>query len=177
MQGLRPLARLANNQVQNNVTEEFGPEHLILMEAPIPNGRRIAIGKFNFSAKDCKQLNQEQAGPNSHVQNSSLCSKVADPKFQTFSPRYLPTHPRYLSNFDAKETELKRIEIGQRWSKRQMSDEEFHLNGLRNFHQHANLFFHRILELFTIFETTKILLLYHQIPDENWFEPSGKGTS
>ena len=62
MQGLRPLARLANNQVQNNVTEEFGPEHLILMEAPIPDGRRIAIGKFNFSAKDCKQLNQEQAG-------------------------------------------------------------------------------------------------------------------
>ena len=115
MQGLRPLARLANNQVQNNVTEEFGPEHLILMEAPIPNGRRIAIGKFNFSAKDCKQLKQEQAGGNSHVQNSPLCSKVADPKFQTFSPRYLPTHPRYLSNFDAKETELKRIEIGQRW--------------------------------------------------------------
>ena len=63
MQGLRPLARLANNQVQNNVTEEFGPEHLIWMEAPIPNGRRIAIGKFNFSAKYCKhQLKQEQAG-------------------------------------------------------------------------------------------------------------------
>ena len=123
------------------------------------------------------------------MQNSAHCSKVADPKFQTFSPRYLPNHPRYLSNFDAKETEMKRVEIGQRQDRGKdkgaiMKDP---LNRLRTFHHHANQFFHRSFEFFTIskdkgchnaaisrqkiHETLELVFLPEQIPQSTVTAP------